>query len=73
MKILEKLKNLYEMAWNEDIPSPKSCELLGSPPIKTSNGFKLCQICGTYTIDSKGCQNLNHKNNLAKLLKDDKI
>jgi hypothetical protein len=22
MEIIEKLKNLYEMAWNEDIPSP---------------------------------------------------
>lgn len=51
---------------------PKSCELLGSNPINTSN-LKLCRVCGTYTINEKGCQNLNHKNNLDKLLKDDKI
>jgi hypothetical protein len=52
---------------------PKSCELLGRPPIKTSSIFKFCQVCGTYTIDHEGCKNLNHKNNLAKLLKDDNI
>lgn len=52
---------------------PKSCELLGYPPIRTSIKFKFCQVCGTYTINEKGCQNLNHKNNLDKLLKDDKI
>lgn len=45
-------------------------EKIKDTAIKTNNK-SYCSICGTYTIDYKGCNNINHNRNLDLFLSKD--